>query len=243
MGINGLPNRVALDNVEHATLRAAVRRGAEFGDAVNQTLVVPTEFEDVQREYPIFIRKDQNDHWVAVVLLGLDRSENLFLENDRWDARYIPAVHRRGPFFLGVRESGDAREWAVHVDLDDPRVGQEAGEPLFKEHGGNSPYLDHVTGALHTIHEGMAAASGFLAALEELGLLKAVELEAQLGEGKTYSIPNLFTIGMEQFQKLTGAQLEQLHRSGYLAPAIFIRSSLPNMNRLIDRKKRKLGLI
>lgn len=241
-----MANRVPIDNVEHASLRVAVRHSAEHGDSVNQTLVVPTEFEDVQREYSIFIRKDQNDQFVAVALLGLDKGENLFLREGRWDARYIPAVHRRGPFFLGVRETqgeGEAkRELAVHVDLDDPRVGDEAGEPLFKEHGGNAPYLDHVSRALQTIHEGMAAATPMFALLKELGLIQPIEIEAQLGDGQTYKIPSLFTIGMQQLQGLTGVQLERLHRSGFLAPAIFIRSSLPNMNRLIDLKKRQLEL-
>ncbi|QIK77748.1 SapC family protein [Sphingomonas piscis] len=236
-----MANRVPLDNVAHANLRAAVRRGADFGDAVNQTLVVPTEFESVQREYPIFIRKDAEGQWVAVALLGLDRGENLFLEGDRWQARYIPAVHRRGPFFLGIRGDGEARELAVHVDLDDPRIGETEGEPLFREHGGDSPYLDHVTQALHLIHEGLAAGRGFYAALERMGLLQPVELDADVGDGKTYAITGLFTVGMQQFQSLGAAQLEELHRAGYLAPLIFIRASLPNMNHLIDIKKRRIG--
>jgi hypothetical protein len=241
-----MANRVPVDNVEHANLRVAVHHGADHGDSVNQTLVVPTEFEDVQREYPIFIRKDQNDQFVAVALLGLDKGENLFLEAGKWGARYIPAVHRRGPFFLGVRnndaEGEVRRELAVHVDLDDPRVGDPDGQPLFKEHGGNAPYLDHVTRALETIHEGMAAATPMFALLEELGLIQPIEIDAQVGDGRTYSIPSLYTIGMQQFQALTGTQLDRLHRSGFLAPAIFIRSSLPNVNRLIDLKKRKLEL-
>ena len=241
-----MPNRVPVDNVDHAGMRVAVRHGADFGDAVNQTLVVPTEFEDVQREFPIFIRKDADGNWVAVALLGLDKGENLFLNEGGWASQYVPAVHRRGPFFLGVRDSevaGEARqELAVHLDLDDPRVGDDQGQPLFKEHGGNSPYLDHVTRALHSIHEGMSAAPAFYAMLEEFGLIQPVEIEAQLGDGKSYTIPSLFTIGMVQFQALKGAELERLSRSGFLAPTIFIRSSLPNMNRLIDLKKRKLGL-
>ncbi len=46
---------------------------------------------------------------------------------------------------------------------------------------------------------------------------------------------------MDRFLALTGAELEPLHRSGFLAPAIFIRSSLPNLNRLIELKRRKLA--
>ena len=238
-----LPNRVPLDNVEHGSLRVSARGSPEL-DNVNQTLVVPGEFEEVQREYPIFLRRDQEGQFVAVALLGFDKGENLFLEDGQWSARYVPAAHRRGPFFLGIREAElGSPELAVHVDLDDPRVGANQGEALFREHGGNSPYLTHVTNTLHTIHEGLASAPQMYAALDELGLVQPIEMEVQLDEGASYRLPSMFTIGMEQIQALTGAELERLHRSGFLAPTIFIRSSLPNLNRLVELKRRKLASV
>ena len=241
-----LPNRVPLDNVVHRSLRVALRRSIEL-DHVNQALVVPGEFEEVQREYPIFLRKDQDGRFVAVALLGFEKGENLFVENGRWNARYVPATHSRGPFFLGLREIeelGQARsELAVHVDLDDPRVGTEDGELLFKEHGGNTTTLDHVTSRLQLIHHGLDASARMYALLDELRLIQPMELELQLGDGARYHVTSMFTIGMEQLQGLAGAELERLHRSGFLAPTIFIRSSLPNLNRLVELKERKLSSV
>ena len=98
-----MSNRVPLDNVEHQSLRVANIPSSDHAK-VNQALVVPGEFEDVQREYPIFIRKDQDGRFVAVALLGLDKGENLFLVGDRWEARYIPASIRRYPGARGVVE-------------------------------------------------------------------------------------------------------------------------------------------
>ena len=238
-----MPTRVRLDNIEHQSLRVATNPSAQHSN-VNQVLVVPGEFEEVQREYPIFIRKDQDGGFVAVALLGLDKGENLFLDGGRWDARYIPASISRGPFFLGLGKSGERAEaeTAVHIDLDDPRVGIEGGELLFREHGGSSPYLDHVTGRLHLLHEGLEAAPRMFALLDELRLIQPIGIDVQLGEGKRYRLSAMFTIGMEQFQGLTIDELDRLYRSGFLAAAIFIRSSLPNLNRLVDRKKRKLGI-
>jgi len=213
-------------------------------DNVNQALVVPAEFEEVQREYPIFLRKDQDGGFIAVALLGLENGENLFVQDGRWNARYVPATHARGPFFLGVREAEEVgkreRELAVHVDLDDPRVGSDDGELLYRNHGGNSAYLDHVTSRLHLIHEGLAAGAQMYAVLEELGLIQPMELELQLGDGTCYHVHSMFTIGMDRLQALTGTELERLHGNGYLAPTVFIRSSLPNLNRLVELKKRKL---
>ena len=92
-----------------------------------------------------------------------------------------------------------------------------------------------------SIHEGLASAPQMYAALDELGLVQPMEMEVQLDDGATYRLPSMFTIGMEQIQALTGAELERLHRSGFLAPTIFIRSSLPNLNRLVELKRRKLA--
>jgi hypothetical protein len=236
-----LPNRVVLDNVEHHALRVARSGSAEL-DQVNQTLIVPTEFEDVQREYPIFFRKDAEGKFVAIALLGLDKGENLFIDDGQWNARHIPSVHRRGPFFLGARETDETeRELTLHIDLDDPRVSEAEGEPLFKPHGGNTPYLEHVAEALHTIHEGLAAAPVMFSLFEELELIQPIQLKVELGDGLTYNLPNFFTVGEQQFRSLSGESLERLNRAGFLAAAIFVRASLGNIARLIELKNRKNG--
>jgi hypothetical protein len=85
-----MTNRVLLNNIDHGTLRVITRRSAEFGDNINQALVFPTEFEELQREYPIFFRKDPNGDYQSVVLLGLDRDENLFLDETGWPATSPP---------------------------------------------------------------------------------------------------------------------------------------------------------
>jgi hypothetical protein len=234
---------VPLDNVGYGSLR--VRPGGlQELDSVNQTLVVPNEFEDVQREFPILIRKDDQGQYLAVALLGLDKGENLFLDNDRWITRYVPAVNRRGPFFLAEEKADDPSaepRFAVHIDLDDPRVGEDAGQPLFRDQGGTTPYLDQVTRTLHVIREGLAAQQPMFALLDELDLLQPLGIEIRLNDGKNYNLPGFQTIGAEQFQKLSGNQLERLSKSGFLAATIFIRSSLPNMSRLIELKNRKLA--
>jgi hypothetical protein len=236
-----LPKRVPLDNVEHGSLRVDAQGLPEL-DNVNQTLVVPGEFEDVQREFPILLRRDRDGKFVAVALLGFEKGENLFLADGRWTTRYVPAAHRRGPFYLGVRETNaGSHELAVHIDLDDPRVGSAEGESIFRELGGNSRYLDRAIDALHVVHDGLASAPEMFGLLEELGLIQPIAIEAKLDDGRTYELPSMFTIAMDRLQALTGAEIERLHRSGLLAPTIFIRSSLPNLNRLIELKQRKLS--
>lgn len=237
-----MTNRVLLNNVDHADLRVIVRHGPEFGDGVNQVLVFPTEFEELQREYPIFFRRDANGAFQAVALLGLDRDENLFLSEGSWDARYVPAVQRRGPFSIAAptpRPGAAAGEPMIHVDLDDARVSRTEGEPLFLPAGGQAPFLQQTSRVLGTLFEGLEVSRPFFAALEALDLIEPVEVEAQLADGRTYVLPDLFTVSEDRLQALGGEDLERLHRSGALRAAYAVRSSLANMPRLIDAKLRR----
>ena len=235
-----MTNRVLLNNIDHGDLRVITRYGPEFGDSINQVLVFPTEFEALQREYPIFFRRDANGELQAVALLGLDRDENLFLDERGWNARYVPAAQQRGPFSIVLQApppgQADAPDPMIHIDLDHPRVSRSDGEPLFLPAGGHAPYLQHISRLLGTIYDGLEVGGPFFAALEQLDLIEPVEVEAQLADGVEYVLPDLFTISQARLAALGGADLERLHRAGALRAAHAVLMSLANVSRLIDAK-------
>jgi hypothetical protein len=234
-----MTKRVLLDNVDHQQLRVIDRAGSEL--AVNQALVVPSEFENLQREYPILFRRDPDGDFQAVVILGLERGENLFLRDGRWITRTVPATLRRGPLFLAVSDPEQDGDPGIAIDLDDPRVSETEGEPLFLPHGGAAPFLQRAADALRTVHEGLGLSRSMFALLVELDLIAPVEIDVDLGDGTHYRLPNLFTIGTEQLAGLAGHALETLNRVGFLTAAIHARSSLANINRLIELKSERLG--
>jgi len=235
-----MTKRVQINNIDHADLKVAIAYGADHGDSVNQMLIFPTEFEEVAREYPILFGRDDNGDYQSLALLGLDRDENLFLAEDGWLGRYVPAVQQRGPFSIGLVKSevSDVAEDAlIHVDMDDPRVGE--GLPLFLEHGGNAPYLDHIAGVLRVIHQGIELTAPMFAAFEQFGLIRPVTVQVRLSETEQYDIPDRFTIGQDCLAGLHGEALEQLHGQGFLRAAFAVAWSLGNVSRLIDLKNRK----
>lgn len=236
-----MTNKVTLNNVDHHDLRVRPHFAAEHGDAVNIALLFPTELLDAAREYPILLRRNDQGMFFAVALLGFDRDENLFLDGTAWSARYVPAAHRRGPFSIVMQPRDDGAEPMIHVDLDDPRVGRDEGEPLFKPHGGNTPYLNHIAETLRIIHLGIEVAPAAYAALGEAGLIQPVKLELKLGEDRQYDLEDFFTIDQEALAGLDGAALERLNRAGFLALAFAVTSSLGNIGPLIERKNRKRG--
>lgn len=221
---------VKLDNVDHADLMVAIRHGAAHGDAVNQILVFPTEFEQLQRDFPILFRRDPQAGLYAVALLGLDLDENLFLGPDGWTSGYVPAVQQRGPFAV----AGEPGE--LLVDLDDPRVGVADGEPLFLRHGGAAPYLKHIGNVMDAVRQGAESAAPFFAALEREDLVRAVALDIALDDDNSYRIAEVFTVDEAKLAALSGAALERLHAGGMLRAATMAAASLANVARLIALK-------
>lgn len=233
-----MARRVPVDNIEHANLRVIER--ASDDARVNQALVVPAEFERLQREYPIMFRPDDGGGFQSVAILGFDRGENLFLNGNSWIARYVPATLRRGPFFLGVGEEPDQLNPALLIDLDDPRVSESEGDPLFLPLGGAAPLLQEVGDALRTVHEGLEQSRTMFALFTELELIAPVEIDVDLGDGTHYKLADFFTISSDAFAALSSAALERLNCAGLLVAAIHARSSLGNIKTLVELKTRKL---
>ena len=231
-----MTNSVRLENIEHHDLKYAPRHGQAFGDAVNQVLVLPTEFAEVQREYPILLRRRDDGSFYAVAILGFDRGENLYLEGDRWAADYVPAMHARGPFSIGLSRGEGGPEAMIHADLDDPRLGRDAGEPLFKAHGGNAAMLERVAGILRTIHQGSELSPHVFGAFAVEGLIAPADINITSGGVGGYRITDVFAVSGDALAKLDGAVLKRLNDAGFLSLAFMAVNSLGNLRRLVEMK-------
>ncbi|WP_305098530.1 SapC family protein [Croceibacterium aestuarii] len=230
---------VLLNNVDHGDLNVVTRHGPEFGDAVNQVLVFPTEFENVQREYPIVLRRSAEGPLRPVALLGLSRDENLFLDGaGGWQAGYVPALLQRGPFSIAAPADAEG-EPMIHIDPEHPRVSRSEGTPIFLPQGGNSPYLERIAGVLRIIYIGHHLLDPMNAAFERADLLRPVNLDVRVGETEVYRVPEAFTIDRERLAALDSKELADLHKEGFLQSAFMIAASLGNVQRLADRKSQQ----
>lgn len=234
-----------LDNVAHKDLRVVTRFGAGNDDPAGLVPAFPTEFAELQREYPIFLRKEADGGFHAVALLGFDADENLYLDGERWNAGYLPGAIARGPFLIGFQEQMQdgtlTREPVIHVDLDHPRVSRDGqGVAVFLPKGGHSPYLEHVTTVLKGIHDGTEAGRAMYASLDALGLIQPVELDLKFDEAHGARLTGLHGLDRERLAGLDAGQLHGLHRSGLLEGVYLMLSSLYNVRRLIAEKQRRL---
>ncbi|MEJ1960295.1 MAG: SapC family protein [Gammaproteobacteria bacterium] len=233
-----------LNNVAHRNLRVITRHSAELGDNVSSVVTFPTEWGDVQREYPILFRKDAaSGELISVALLGFGSNENLFLDESGWHASYIPGIVARGPFLIGFQEreiEGELKqEPVIHVDLDNPRISSTEGEQVFLPNGGNSRYIERIATILNGIREGLDASKAMFAAFTALDLIEPLRLQIQISAEEQHNLHGYFTINEEKLANLDGATLERLNRAGFLQGAFLVLASLNNVKKLIDMTHRR----
>jgi hypothetical protein len=221
-----------LNNVDHKDLRVITTRSAEYGDNVMLAITFPGEFRNLQAHYPIVFRKNAQGQFEPVALLGFKDGQNLFLSKQGWDATYIPLTIERQPFLIGF--SSD-RQPMMHIDLDSPRVSRDQGEPVFREFGGNTEFLERMSSVLLAIHQGLASNEPFIGALLQHELLESFVFDIQLNDGSQNRLGGFYTINEERLLDLNGAALEQLNRAGHLQAIYMAIASLSNLRALTER--------
>ena len=223
----------------HPELRVRPERDAALGDGVMYTLVVPSEFRQVQNDYPILFRRDRDrEGFVAVAMFGFEVGENLFLEGNRWDARYIPLAMDIQPFLIGrpAAAGGDAQ---VHVDLASARIGAGEGVRVFDADGQPTPYLESIAEKLGALDEGYRASAAFFAALARYDLLEATTLEITLDDGATHRLVGFHAIDEDRLRALDADALGDLHAGHHLLPIFMAVASVGRIRELTARKNRR----
>ena len=228
-----------LDREKHRQLRIKTGYGAALGDAVMYVMTYPMEFRDVQGCYPILFTKDPNTGgFFAAAVLGFDRDQNLFLEDDGWDATYVPAMVQRQPFLIAKRGENDTDAPVVSLDLDHPRVSQDDGEALFEADGSPSEFLNRKIALLDKLHRGLQHGQGFVETLIKHELLEQITLDFTFNDGAKQTVEGFYTIAEERLYQLKGDALESLNQAGYLQPIFMAVASLSRMRDIIERRNR-----
>ncbi|MEP6938246.1 MAG: SapC family protein, partial [Rudaea sp.] len=140
----------------------------------------------------------------------------------------------RQPFLIGMADG----EPVIHIDLDSPRVGRGTGEPLFREHGGTSEFLERVNSMLLALHDGVRATPAFIDALLQHALLETFVLDVELDDREQFRLAGFYTIHEERLRALDGAALATLSAAGHLEAIYMAIASLSHLRGLIDRMNR-----
>jgi len=229
-----MTNAVLLNNIDHKDLRVITTRSAAYGDDVKFALTFPAEFRNVQACYPIVFQKMVDGEFQSIALFGFQDKENLFLGPVGWDASYVPLTVERQPFLIGFRD----REPLVHIDLASPRVCRTEGEPLFRDYGGSTDFLERMSSVLLTIHQGLEAAPAFVDALLRHDLLESFVLDVELNDGSQHRLTGFYTINEDRLGALDAGALERMHKAGYLQAIYMALASQSHFRDLIEHRNR-----
>ena len=236
-----------VNNVDHKDVKIITTRSEAFGDNVMYSMTFPSEFRSVQAYYPIFFQKaPDTGRFYPVTLFGFEDQENLFLTEQGWDAGYIPLIHRRQPFLIGLQqdqpdEQGQPQRM-LQIDMDNPRVSKEEGEALFLEYGGNSEFLDRIADMMEAVHHGVQDNTTFIDALVANDLIEPFTLEVQLNDGSKHQLVGFFTINEEKLRELDEENLKGMFEKDYLQAIYMMLASQGRIRDLLNRKNAKLGL-
>ncbi|RYY25471.1 MAG: multidrug transporter [Sphingomonadales bacterium] len=234
-----MTNHAILTSEVHADLRIRTERSADLGDAVMSAITVPSEFRQVQTDYPILFRMNaERDGFVALAIFGFEAGENLYLENGRWDAQVRPLSMDIQPFLIGGSPT-EAAIKQVHIDMGSPRIAGGEGVRVFDEAGNPSPYLETIIEKLGALDDGYRESGDFFEALRRYELLEPLILEVTLDDGATNRLVGFHVIDEEKLQALDAAALGELHAAGHLMPIFMALASLANLSALIARKNRR----
>ena len=231
-----MPNHVAVNPRDHKDLRVLETRSDEMGDGMMCCITFPEEFRSLQNHYPILFQLNQEtNEYMCLVVFGFENSENLFLKNDKWDARYIPLAMDIQPFMIGKSAEHDG-ERKVVVDLDSPRLGNGEGRRIFTEEGAPTIYLENVSKKLAYLDEGFSNSGAYIKCLQKYDLLEALSIDVTLKDGSKNRLVGFFTINEDRFRQLSPEALAELQEEGYLMPSFMLLASLSNLGALIHRK-------
>jgi len=228
-----------LNNVTHKDLKIIQERSVQHGDNIGYSAIIPLEFRQAASCYPIFFRKTNSENqFEAIALFGFAPNENLFLSDQRKDDNYIPLSIMRIPFAIGYTQNSATgqRDPVVHVDMDHPRVSTTQGEPVFLEHGGNSPYLDHINSILAELISGVTVCKRFTDILQAEDLLEPFVLKITLDNGQQIETGGFYTINEKVLRELNAEQLSRLHNQNFLELIYMSIASLANIKKLIHKK-------
>lgn len=227
-----MTNIVPLDKETHRSLKVDTRASADH-DNKRFTPVMVSEFSRLVVHYPILFSKDANTgRFYCGVLLGFDEGENLFLEE--WGERelYRPLTLQRGPFYAQGRD--------VAIDLDDPRVGAENGQPIFTEFGQPTKLLQSIIWAFQDLAPGLETTRIFVERLTELNLIEPVDIEVECGDRSMRHCVGLYTVNEETLSRISDTVVVELFRRGYLRLIHMMIASLKHFPSLARRKNNRV---
>ncbi|RVU42045.1 hypothetical protein EOE67_02340 [Rheinheimera riviphila] len=190
------------------------------------------EIGQVMADVPVFFsRHQQTGQWLLSGLYSFTPAQNLWLPQGQWLGSYQPVGMQTYPLLLGT----DPAQLMLVADSRVLKKGAAAGAmPLFSENGQPTDYLRQQKAMLDKDLQQEYLTFQFVKAVNELGLIKELDLHLLHADGSSQLIKGLATVDEDKLQLVSAETLHQLQQQGYLLLLHAMLLSISRLNRLIQ---------
>ena len=143
---------------------------------------------------------------------------------------------------MSERSKSDAKSYTIGIDEKNQVFSKEHGELLFEENGKASMQLSRAKVLLEADIQNDIHTFQFGKELEQMGLLKSIDLVVQYQDGTNQSITGLITIDEDKINALSAEQLHGLNQQGYLVQIHALLISIYQLNSIIQKQNSHIDL-
>ena len=230
-----------LNAEQHQALK--IRPGAQLAFAASQhvILVRASEIGHAAACFPVFLnRHGPTGGWLFSALSSFDVGQNLYVNEDRWEATYRPSILETYPLVLAPGPTEGAEPVVAIVPGRDG-LSETEGVALFDANGKPSIEVSQIEKILRSDLENDVQSRAFAETLVALELHKSIDIVVSRRSGPSQTIRGLFTIDEARLQSLDDAAIVDLHKRGYLMAIHAMLCSLGQLNVLVRRSASRGG--
>jgi hypothetical protein len=232
---------VELSNNKHKQFRIKPNCAVEFSASQQIMRLRAVEIGKAVTNFPVFLTRNTHDgSGVLSALTSFDSSSNLYVKDTQWQATYQPTVMQTYPLFL-MKSPKDENSYTIGIDEQSSAFSRDNGEALFDEGGKASLYLSRVKTLLEADIKNDIHTYQFIHKLQELELLKGIDLLVHYQDASVQTLTGLNTIDEDKLHALSAEQLYELNQQGYLVPIHAMLVSIYQLNLLVRYHNAMIG--
>lgn len=229
---------VPITKEKHGKVRVKAIENFDFAKNINMASVMVHEFSRAASIYPIvYVEDKQKDQFKPIVLLGLQEGENLFVQEDKWQASYIPAIIRRYPFALAKTE--EEGRFMICIDEQSDLISEKEGQELFKDNGEPAEVMERVKRYLAELQQMDKFTEDFCTYLSERNMFTPLNMKVRIGN-ELRNITGAYIVNEERLNSLSDERFLEMRTKKYVPVVYSHLSSLSQIERLLGFKDKKL---